>query len=215
MITKNLLEDLVKYYDREGAWDKLEALYIAAIGLEGFYNARTNIKIRYGSDESVKEVERDIERLCGERGIYSQTDDGGEEVRKILVTACEQIFPEILTRNVIESVPFLSKTTKRFLFLFYKEGGILDGEISLSDQSILAHFTPAYKIIFGELEGDEYEVRQDVCQEMVKTGLIYKCWGRSNKHHYYSLIVSPFAKNVWLNLPDILTLPNLHVNELW
>lgn len=210
-----MLEDLVKSYDREGAWDKLEALYIAVMEIDGFYNARTNIKIRYGSDEPVKEVERDIERLCGERIIPSRTDDTDEEVKKILATACEQTFPEILTRDVIDSIPSLSKVAKRFIFLYYKEGSILDGEISLSDQSILSHFTPAYKIIFGKLGEDEYKIREELVQEIVNAGLVYECYWSSKKHSYHSHIVPPFTKKVWLNIPHIVTLPDLHVNELW
>ena len=212
MINKNMLEDLVKSYDREGAWDKLEALYIAAIGLGGFTNARLNIKIRYGSDEPVKEVERDIERLCGERTIPSRTDDTDEEVRKILATACEQTFPEILTRKVDESVPPLSKITKRFVFLFYKEGNILTGGIREKEDTVVSQYTVAYKIIFGE----EMEKSEDaIVQEMIKAGLVYDCTWSSRRFWYPTLTVPPFAREVWSKLPEIIIFPTIEVNEQW
>ncbi len=212
MINKNMLDDLVKSYDREGAWGKLEALYIAVIGLEGFNNARLNIRIRYGSDEPVKEVERDIERLCGERTIPSRTDDTDEEVKKILATACEQTFPEILTRKVADSVPLLSKITKRFVFLFYKEGNILTGGIREKEDTVVSQFTVAHKIVFGEgVEKSE----NAIVQEMIETGLIYDCTWSSRRFWYPTLTVPPFAREVWSNLPDIIVFPTIEVNEQW
>ena len=207
-----MLEDLVKSYDREGAWDKLEALYIAAIGLEGFTNANLNIKIRYGSDEPVKEVERDIERLCGERSIPSRTDDTDEEVKKILATACEQTFPEILTKKVTESVPSLSKVAKRFVFLFYIEGSILTGTSAERGDTVTSRFGTIYKILFEE----KLEEREDaVIQEMIKAGLVYDCTWSSRRFWYPTLTVPPFAREVWSNLPDIIVFPTIEVNEQW
>ena len=207
-----MLEDLVKSYDREGAWDKLEALYIAAIGLEGFTNANLNIKIRYGSDEPVKEVERDIERLCGERSIPSRTDDTDEEVKKILATACEQTFPEILTKKVTESVPSLSKVAKRFVFLFYIEGSILTGPSAERVDTVTSRFGTIYKILFEE----KLEEREDaVIQEMIKAGLVYDCTWSSRRFWYPTLTVPPFAREVWSNLPDIIVFPTIEVNEQW
>jgi len=212
MILRNMLEDLVNSYNRDGAWAKLEALYIISSGIDGFYNVSRNIKIRYETEEPVKEVEMDIKRLCGERGIYSKTDDTNEEVREILAIACERAFPEFLTEKVAESIPSLSKVTKRFIFILYKEGNILSGKLSRVNEPVLLHFAPAYEIIFDKLEEDRHE---KVTQEMVKVGLIYDCWWRSRKHHYYSFIVPPFAKDVWLNLSNYLPFPVIHVNESW
>ena len=212
MINKNMLEDLVKSYDREGAWAKLESLHIAAIGLEGFSNARLNIKIRYGSDEPVKEVEKDIERLCGERSIPSRTDDTDEEVKKILATACEQTFPEILTKKVTESVPSLSKIAKRFVFLFYIEGSILTGTSAERGDTVTSRFGTTYKILFEE----KLEEREDaVIQEMIKAGLVYDCTWSSRRFWYPTLTVPPFAREVWSNLPDIIVFPTIEVNEQW
>jgi len=127
MIARKMLEDLVNTYNREGAWAKLETLYIVSVEIDGFYNASRNIRIRYETEEPVKEVQDDVERLCGERGIYSRTDDTNEEVREILAIACEQAFPRFLTKRVIESIQPLSRITKRFVFLLYREGSILGG----------------------------------------------------------------------------------------
>ena len=118
MIARKMLEDLVNTYNREGARAKLETLYIVSVEIDGFYNASGNIRIRYETDEPVKEVQDDIERLCGERGIYSRTDDTNEDVREILAIACEQAFPRFLTEKVIGSIQPLSRITKRFIFLF-------------------------------------------------------------------------------------------------
>jgi len=215
MIARKMLEDLVNTYNREGAWAKLETLYIVSVAIDGFYNASRNIRIRYETEEPVKEVQDDIERLCGERGIYSRTDDTNENVREILAIACEQAFPRFLTEKVIESIQPLSRITKRFIFLLYKEGSILEGEVSKSDETILSHFTPAYEIIFGKLEEDKYKVHEKIIQEMVKAGLVYDYWWRSRKHSYYGFIVPPFAKEVWSNLPKHLPLPSIQVNESW
>lgn len=215
MVVRKTLEDLVNSYNREGAWAKLETLYIVSVEIDGFYNASRNIRIRYGTEEPVKEVQDDIERLCGERGIYSRTDDTNEDVRDILAIACEQAFPKFLTEKTIKSIQPLSRVTKRFVFLLYKEGSILEGKISRSDESILSHFTPAYEILFGKLEGDKYEVHEKIIQEMVKAGLVYDCFWSSRKHGYHSFIVPPFAKEVWSNLPKYLPLPSIQVYESW
>ena len=215
MITRKMLENLVNTYNQEGAWAKLETLYIVSVGIDGFYNASRNIRIRYETEEPVKEVHDDIERLCGERGIYSRTDDTNEEVREVLAIVCEQAFPRFLTEKVIRSIQPLSKVTKRFVFLLYKEGSILGGKVSRSDETVLLHFTPAYEIIFGKLEEDKYKVHEKVIQEMVKAGLVYDCWWSSRKHSYHSFIVPPFAKEVWLNLPKHLPLPLIQVDEPW
>jgi len=209
------MEDKVNTYNREGAWAKFEALYITSIEIDGFNNAQRNIKIRYGVEEPVKEVETDIEKVCGEKGIHSQTEDTVEDVRKILALLCERALPEILTGKVTDSISLLSNTTKRFVFLLYREGSILDGKISRSDETILFHFTPSYRIIFGKLEKDEYEIHNGVLHEMVRAGLVYDCSWSSKKHDYYSLIVSPFAKNVWMSLPNIFSFPHIEVGEEW
>lgn len=212
MINKNMLEDLVKSYDREGAWDKLESLYIAAIGLGGFSNARLTIRIRYGSDEPVEEVEMDIERLCGKRTIPSRTDDTDEEVKKILATACEQTFPEILTKKVADSVPLLSKITKRFVFLFYMEGSILTGKSAERGDTVTSRFGTTYKIIFKEeMENSE----NAIVQEMIKAGLVYDCTWSSRRFWYPTLTVPPFAREVWSKLPEIIIFPTIEVNEQW
>jgi len=215
MIARKMLEDLVNTYNREGAWAKLETLYIVSVEIDGFYNASRNIRIRYETEEPVKEVQDDIERLCGERGIYSRTDDTNEDVREILAIACEQAFPRFLTEKVIGSIQPLSRITKRFIFLLYKEGSILRGKVSRSDETILSHFTPAYEIIFGKLEEDKYKVHEKINQEMVKAGLVYDCWWSSRKHSYYSFIVPPFAKEVWSNLSKYLPLPSIQIDESW
>ena len=72
MIKKSASEDLLKYYYREGAWAKFEALYISVTDIDGFYNASKNIRIRYGSEEPVNEVKADIERVFGETSILGK-----------------------------------------------------------------------------------------------------------------------------------------------
>lgn len=215
MIERKVLEDLVNSYNREGVWAKLEALYIISKEHRSFYSACKNIRIRYGTEEPAKEVEMDIKRLCGEKSVYSQTDDTNEEIGGILVTACEQAFPKFFTERVIGAIQLLSRITKRFIFLLYKEGSILEGEISTSDETILFHLTPAYEIIFEQLKSDEYKVLDEAVQEMVKAGLIDDCWWSSNKHDYFKFIVPPFAKEVWLNLPKYLPIPTIQVHESW
>lgn len=215
IVTKNVLLDLVKSYDREGAWAKLEALYISAISNNGFYNARRNIEIRYGTYKPVEEIELDIVRLCSEDRIPYETEDTGERCGAIIAEACEQVFPKFLTDKVSKSVPSLSVIAKRFVFLLHKEGSILSGGISTMDESVLSHFTSAYKIIFGELEGDEYKVHEEVFREMTVAGLAYECFSRSRKHFYCSLIVPPFARKVWADLPNIIPLPAINVEEVW
>lgn len=214
MIRKKLLEDLVNTYNREGAWAKLEALYIISIGIDDFYNASQNIRIRYGNEEPVKEVKMDIEKVFGGEGLYSKIDDTNEDVSKVLALLCEQAFPEILLNKVMDSLSSLNIITKRFVFLLYKEGSILNGEISRTDELILGHFMPAYRIIFGELK-DEDEIFENVTEEMIKAGLVYDCSWSSKKHTYYTWIVPPFAKNVWKNLPNILSFPHIEVIEKW
>ena len=212
MVTKNMLQELMKSYDREAAWAKLEALFISAITIDGFYNARRNIEIRYGTDTSVEEVKLDIERLCGENRIPYETEDTNERCEDIIAKACEQTFPEILSKKVAESIPSLSSIAKRFLFLFYKEGGILNGEISTTEETVLSHFTPAYKIIFGKLEEGEYKIRE----EMIKVGLVYEwSYSTARKRHYYHFTVPPFAKEVWLELPAIIPFPTVNIEEVW
>jgi len=215
MVTKNELQELIKSYDREGAWAKLEGLYISALSIDGSYNPRKNIKIRYGTDKPVEDVESDIVRLCGEDGIPYKTEDTGEECKEIIAKACEQVFPKFLTEKVSHSILSLSKIAKRFVFLLYKEGSILNGEIQCMDKTVLSYYIPAYKIIFGELEGDEYKVREEVLQEMIAASLVYDCSWWSKKHFYYDLVVPPFAKEVWLKLPNIISLPRINVEEVW
>lgn len=115
MVTKNTLLELVKSYDREGTWAKLEALFIEAISIDGFYNARRNIEIRYGTNEPI----------------------------------------------------------------------------------------------------EKYNIYSEILQEMISVGLVYECYWSSRKHSYYHLIVPPFAKEVWLKLPDIIPLPTINVEERW
>lgn len=215
MIVRGLPEDLVASYTRDGAWAKLEALYIVSVSSDGFYNATRNIKIRYGTDEAVREVEKDLNRLCGERGIYSKTDDTDEEVREILAIACENAFPEMLARRVIESMETLTRPTKRFVFLLYKEGGILEGKLSSVDEVIFNYFRPAYEILFGKLEENPNEVHDKIARELVRAGLIYDCRWCSNKHTYYSFIVPPFARKAWSNFPRILNIPIIQIHEVW
>ena len=160
----------------------------------------------------MKEVEKDIERLCGERSIPSRTDDTDEEVKKILATACEQTFPEILTKKVTESVPSLSKIAKRFVFLFYIEGSILTGTSAERGDTVTSRFGTTYKILFEE----KLEEREDaVIQEMIKAGLVYDCTWSSRRFWYPTLTVPPFAREVWSNLPDIIVFPTIEVNEQW
>lgn len=214
MVTKNMLQELVKSYDREGAWAKLETLYISVISIDGFHNARRNIEIRYGTDKPVEDVSSDIERLCGEDGIPYETEDTSERCGDIIANTCEEVFPKFLTGKVREAILSLSDIAKRFVFLLYKEGSILNGKISTTEETVLSHFTPAYKIIFGKLGDDEYKIRE-VLQEMIKAGLVYE-WSHSTarKRYYYRLIVPPFAKEVWLKLPDIISLPAINVEEV-
>jgi len=211
MVTKNILQELVKSYNREGTWAKLEALYIFARSFD-FDDARRNIKIRYGTDTPVEDVKSDIDRLC--EGIY-RTEDTNESIYDIIAKACEQSFPEILTKKVKESIPSLSNIAKRFVFLLYKEGSILNGRISTIDETVLDHFTPAYEIIFGKLGEDKYKIREKALREMIAAGLVYEHYWRSRRHDYYTLIVPPFSKEVWSNLPNIMPLPVIDVKEVW
>jgi hypothetical protein len=216
MVTKKMLQELVKSYDREGAWAKLEGLYISAISFPDFYNVYKNIEIRYGTDEPIENVWLDIKRLCGEDRIPYETEDTSERYEDIIAKACEEVFPEFLTEKVRESILSLSKIAKRFVFLLYKEGSILNGKISTTEETALSHFTPAYKIIFGKLGEDEYKIHGEVLQEIIKAGLVYEwSYSTARKRHYYHFTVPPFAKEVWLKLPDIISLPAINVEEVW
>ena len=212
MITKNILQDLIKSYDREGAWDKLESLYILAISVSS--KARRNIEIKYGTDEPVKDVESDIERLCGEEDIPYQTDTD-EICREVITEACEQTFPKMLSRKVADSISSLSSIAKRFVFLLYKEGTILNGKISRWDELVLSYFDPAYKIIFGGFDKGESEVHSDVIREMIRIGLIYETGHSSRRHSSQTFVVPPFAREVWLNLPKYVPFPVINVKDPW
>ena len=215
MVTKNKLQELIKSYDREGAWVKLEALYIRATSIDGFFNACRNIEIRYGTNKPVEDVKSDIVRLCNKDRIPYETEDAGGKCKKIITKACEQVFPKFLTEKVSHSILSLSKIAKRFVFLLYEEGSILNGRIWRSDETVLSYYTPAYKIIFGELEGNEYKVHEEVLQEMIAAGLVYDCFWSNRKHFYYDLVVPPFAKGMWSKLPDIISLPVINVEKAW
>lgn len=234
MQTKEIVKELIKYYAQEGAWDKLEALYIIAIFWIGdeyyaIHNAKENIKIKYDTDEAVEEVEKDIKKLCEESGIRFGRD---EEIIK----ECKRFFPNSLKEKVIKACNSLSVITKRFLFLMYKEGTLLKhGEIMYHNEEVLSHFYTPYKIIFGELinrneceklfgkywnEDMEYKMKnsilEDVKKELIKAGLIYNYyWSNSRKHTFYVFVVPPFAKEVWEKLDEILLFPRINVEEGW
>jgi len=216
MVTRAVLNELVKSYDREGAWAKLEAIYLAAMSTGDLSHSHRNIRVRYGSDKAVQDVEADLKRLCGEPIVPYELEDTNERCREAITEACEAAFPEFITRKVQDSVQLASKDTKRFLFLLYREGTILSGQIQTVEESVLSRFVPAYKVVFGEIEGEEHKVLTVALEEMIKAGMVYE-WYRSTarRKDYYYLTVPSFAKQVWLELPAAIAFPILNVTEVW
>jgi hypothetical protein len=225
MIKEALLKDLMNFYYKNKEWAKLEALWMFARYLEE-YEVAEHIKIRYGSEVPLNEIKEDFERLFGEKEIkkvLGSKTDSKKDVKEVLKELLESIDWKELKDKVIKEISSLSKEAIRVACLLYKEGTIKSGWVGAAGGDVLIEkFAPAYKILYGEDLGsrgedlsffEKREKFEKIKKELIKAGLIVEHILETRRHFSINIIVPPYAREIWENLPSYINCPKIEVIE--
>ena len=196
MVKEERILNLLKGYEENGEWIKLEATYIIALCFNSYDDALKCLILRYGEQgkEALNRVTADLALVGVEHwpfgglygGIwYGKTEDTNKDIKGVIMEAfTEKCNLTWYKEEAKKRIARMSDKARKALALLIKLGfAIKHRQLTWQDVPI-ADIKNAYKGLFNEEWVDEIE------NELISSMTI-NAYSRSSRHHTYWYWVAP------------------------